>query len=48
MMMFASITSTNYTPEQRYFYSYANLFWPLHYQKINFALKGEDEARAEE
>ena len=48
MMKLASFTSAGHSPEQRYFHWYANRFWPLHYQKIDFTLTGEDKALVEE
>ena len=48
MMKVASFTSAGHSPEQRYFHWYANRFWPLHYQKIDFTLTGENKALAEE
>ena len=48
MMKFASFTSAGHSPEQRFFHWYANRFWPLHYQKIDFTLTGEDKPLAEE
>ena len=48
MMRFASFTLAGHSPEQRYFHWYANRFWPLHYQKIDFTLIGEDKVLAEE
>lgn len=48
MMRVASFTSAGHSPEQRYFHWYANRFWPLHYQKIDFALTSEDRALNEE
>ena len=44
----ASYTSAGLSPEQIYFHWYATRFWPLHYQKIDFTLTGEDKALAEE
>ncbi len=48
MMKVASFTAAAHSPEQRYFHWYATRYWPLHYQKIDFTLTGEDKALAEE
>ena len=48
MMKVASFTSASHSPAQIYLNWYANRFWPLHYQKIDFSLIGEDKALAEE
>ena len=44
-MKVASYTSA---PTQIRFHWYATRFWPLHYQKIDFTLIGEDQVLAEE
>lgn len=48
MMKVASFTSAGHSPEQRYLHWYANRFWPLHYQKIDFIVTSEDKVLAEE
>ena len=48
MMKVASYTAASHSREQIYLNWYANRFWPLHYQKINFNLTGEDKSLAEE
>lgn len=45
MMKVALYTSA---PKQIRFHWYLTRFWPLHYQKIDFTLIGEDQAVAEE
>ena len=46
-MKVASYSSASHSPEQKLLHFYANRFWPLHYQKIDFTLTGEDKALAE-
>lgn len=48
MLKIASFTLAGHSPEQRYFHWYAHRFWPLHYQKIDFTLVGEDKVLAGE
>ena len=48
MLKVASYTSASHSPAQIYLNWYANRFWPLHYQRIDFNLTGEDKALAEE
>ena len=48
MMKVASFTAASLSREQIYLNWYANRFWPLHYQKIDFNITGEDEALVEE
>lgn len=48
MMIVATSSISPLTEPQERFYSYAKLYWPLHYQKIDFSKGSEDKTLSED